>query len=378
MKPLSGRRAILFARIDAVAHFFEPVMFGLSLAGGMYLTLRQCGDLVLIDRRGGSRGEATTTGLALLVGVTLITASLIFFHRKGRMVRQRLAATAVALAFFGIGYAREMRAAPQGALFGLATLAPSASFVEDYPGRPKVAYQVNRWGLRGGDFEEAKGAGVARVAIVGDSFVFGSGVEEDGTLAAQLGARLAERFPGARLQVVNLGIPGNNLRSHLAAARVAEEKLGADVVVMCLTLPNDLSEWDTQVERAEHAKVGGFSLASFLLGRRAATLLWGERRLARDVTEEGVVFLEQEAARFATEWGAAGSRPLVVFAYSFADPRVSAALRRIPGATVVPPFRWDEAHFIPGDGHPTAAGNQAFARRIAAAFQGSWVGAGEP
>lgn len=373
-KSLTGRRAFVYARISAAAHALEPVVFGLTLAGGIYLATHQAGDLVLRDRRGAASSELVVPGLLLLGGVTMVAASLLFFHRKGRRLRQRLLAAAAAALFFGLGYRAELGSRRSGAFFGLTTLPPAARFVEDDPARPKVEYVLNSWGLRGADFREGKPEGARRIAVVGDSFVFGSGVEEADSLPVRLGARLRERFPGSSLEVLNLGVPGNNLVSHLATARLAEERLGADVVVLCLTLPDDLSSWDGQAERRDHERIGGFSFASYMLGYGAAITLWGERNLARDLTDEGVAFLGAEAARFAAARGPA-SRPLAVFAYSFEDPRVSSILRSIPAAALVPPVRFDPSHYIPGDGHPTAAGNDAFSRRIASAFEPAWVGA---
>lgn len=375
MISLTGRRAVWYARISRVAHALEPPMFGLALAGGIYLATRQAGTIVLRDRRGAPGGELTAPGLLLLVGVTIVAASLLFFHRKGRMLRQRLVAAATAILFFGVGYRRELASSRSGSFFGLGTLPPGQTFVEDFPARPRVEYKLNSWGLRGPDFTERKPEGARRVAVVGDSFVFGSGVEERDSLPVRLASLLRARFPGAPIEVQNLGIPGDNLASHLAVSRVADQRLGADVVVLCLTLPNDLSAWDGQAERREHARVGGFSFVSLMFGRATAITLWDERNLARDVTDAGVALLRSEVDRLAAERAAGAPRPLVIFAYSFEEPRVTAILRSVPGAVIVPPVSFDEAHYLPGDGHPTAAGNEVFARRIAGVFEGGWLGA---
>lgn len=397
MKTIPGRRAIVFARISAVTHALEPAMFGLSLAAGIYLTTRQAGDIVLLHRRAAGGGELARAGVLWVVGLTLVSASLLFFHRKGRRLVQRLTAAGVALLFFAIAYARNAGPRRAGSFFELTTLPPSTSFVEDYPARPKIRYEVNRWGLRGADFAEQKSAGSVRVAVAGDSFVFGSGVEADATITAGIDARLRERFPhlapfGQRradagsglaadgsprrteLEVINLGIPGDNLASHFAKLRIAEERLGADALVLCLTLPNDLSEWDGQEERRSQARPSAFSLASLLFGYNAVVTFWGERLLVRELTDEGLAFLEREVTTYA-DARRPGSKPLVVFAYSFEDPRVTALLMRLPNTVLVRPVPRDEAHFIPGDGHPTALGNDVFSRAIVAAFEPAWLGA---
>jgi hypothetical protein len=284
----SGRRAIWYARIGRVAAALEPLQFGLTLAAGIYLATRQAGAIVLRDRRGAPSSELTVPGLWLLLGVTIVAASLIFFHRKPRVLRQRLLAAAAAFTFLGMGYLGELRAGRHGTFFGLTTLPPGTTFVEDFPARPRVEYRMNSFGLRGADFPESKPSGARRVAVVGDSFVFGSGVEEPDSLPEKLASRLRERFAAAPVEVLNLGVPGNNIASHLAMVRVAERHLGADVLVLCLTLPNDLSSWDGQLERREHARLGGFSLVSYLFGYATAITLWGERNLARDLTGDGI------------------------------------------------------------------------------------------
>jgi hypothetical protein len=373
MKPLSGRRAIWLARVSVVTHALEPAGFGVGLAAGIYLTTRQTGAIVLLHGRGAGGGQLAWHGALWLAGVTLVVASLLFFHRKGRRLVHRLTAAATALVFFAIGYARDLGSVRAGSFFGMTTLRPGASFVEDYPARPKIRYEVNRWGLRGRDFAEMKTAGSVRVAVVGDSFVFGSGVEADATLPANLDARLRERFPSlAPFEVLNLGVPGNNLASHFAMLRIAEERLGADVLVLALTLPNDLSAWDGQEERREQARLGAFSLASTLFGYSAAVTFWGERRLVRDLTDEGLAFFEREVTSYAAA-RRPGSKPLVVFAYSFEDPRVTALLMRLPNAVLVRAVPHVDAHFLPGDGHPTALGNDVFSRAIADAFEPAWL-----
>lgn len=369
---LTGRRAIWYARISRVAHALEPPMFGLWLAGGIHLATHQAGAIVLSDRRGARSGELTAPGLLLLAGVTLVAAALLFFHRKGRMLRQRLLAAAVATLFFVIGYHRELGSARAASFFGLATLAPATAVS---PERSQPEYKLNTWGLRGPDFPERKPEGTSRVAVVGDSFVFGAGVDEPDTLPVALAARLRDRFPTARLEVLNLGVPDDNLASHLAMLRVAEQRLAADVLVLCLSLPDDLSAWDAQVERREHARIGGFSFMSYMFGHATAVTLWDERNLARDLTDQGIAFLRSEVARFTSERSTGSPRPLAIFAYSFEDPRVTAILRSIPGAVIVPPVSFDAAHHLADGVHPNAAGNAVFARRIATVFEAAWVGA---
>ncbi|MES2642658.1 MAG: GDSL-type esterase/lipase family protein [Myxococcota bacterium] len=65
---------------------------------------------------------------------------------------------------------------------------------------------INRLGLRGDLPADPKPAGVPRVLVVGDSSLFGHGVEDDETFPAQLGSSLAGL--GHPAEVVNGGTPG--------------------------------------------------------------------------------------------------------------------------------------------------------------------------
>ncbi len=85
--------------------------------------------------------------------------------------------------------------------------------------------RTNALGFR--DVEHAgKAADVARVAVLGDSFVFGSGVRQDETLTHQLAARLGPAF-----EVVNLGVPGYGTDQALLTLRRWGPRLAPDVVV---------------------------------------------------------------------------------------------------------------------------------------------------
>ncbi|MFT7676276.1 MAG: hypothetical protein ACI8QC_000246 [Planctomycetota bacterium] len=66
---------------------------------------------------------------------------------------------------------------------------------------------INSSGFRGPEFS-APQPDVLRIALVGDSFAFGSGVEFEDTLGARLELALAER--GQPALVLNCGVPGYN------------------------------------------------------------------------------------------------------------------------------------------------------------------------
>jgi hypothetical protein len=71
-----------------------------------------------------------------------------------------------------------------------------------------------------------KPAGVTRVAVLGDSFVFGSGVKQDETLTRRLAALLGPSF-----EVINLGVPGYGTDQALLTLSRFGPRLSPDVVL---------------------------------------------------------------------------------------------------------------------------------------------------
>lgn len=76
--------------------------------------------------------------------------------------------------------------------------------------------------------EAGMAAPVASIAILGDSYVFGHGVEEEETFAA----RLRARWPGA--QVGNFGVIGYSTDQELLLLRDVVLPLAPDLVILCL------------------------------------------------------------------------------------------------------------------------------------------------
>lgn len=79
------------------------------------------------------------------------------------------------------------------------------------------------------------------IAVLGDSIVFGYGVEDDETVAARLAASLEHRY-----NVVNAGVPGYNLRQE--AATYATKLRALDPVMLILVFyGNDLGNAEPSV-----------------------------------------------------------------------------------------------------------------------------------
>jgi len=95
---------------------------------------------------------------------------------------------------------------------------------------------TNAAGFRDAPHAEAKAPGAYRIAVLGDSFVFGSGVAQDAILTRRLAAHLGPGF-----EVVNLGVPGYGTDQELLTLRRWGRKLAPDLVLVGFFW-NDLME----------------------------------------------------------------------------------------------------------------------------------------
>lgn len=94
------------------------------------------------------------------------------------------------------------------------------------------AIRIDSSGFRGAGSDDALGA--ERVLVLGDSFVFGLGVEEEQTFPAAL-----ERELGGAVRVLNAGVPGYNLLQSVARLELLSAQLEPRVIVLGF-LENDL------------------------------------------------------------------------------------------------------------------------------------------
>lgn len=342
---------------------------GLTVGAAVLLSLGLRHALLALGRALAAslgRGHAGTLALAAVELCLSLIAVALAARLLRRAPRFAVAAVAAVLALhLGAGYAESLHERRPGAFAGLATYPPHDGFHDDFPGRPALDYRTNALGFREPEIAVEKAPGVLRVALVGDSYVFGMGVPLDGTLSAHLSAELARR--GARAEVLNLGLPGHNLATHVTLYAAAGTHLHADVAVVCLTLPNDLSTWDSQDERRDASRPSLYSAARHFLGTAAAPALWGRLLLSERVTPEGLAHLDDQAARLAVLARSPGAPRLFLFPFRPAEPEVERRLAAVEGARRIAPPLEAEGDFIPGDGHPTSAGNRRFAAHIAAA-----------
>jgi hypothetical protein len=107
---------------------------------------------------------------------------------------------------------------------------PSDQIIYDLRPNLSLTFQranvrTNRCGMRGGDISIVKPANTFRIAVIGDSFTFGWGVEEHETFVAEMERTLNTHFASTkRVEVINMGVPGYSTFQEVARF----EELGLD------------------------------------------------------------------------------------------------------------------------------------------------------
>ena len=106
-----------------------------------------------------------------------------------------------------------------------------------------VFLETNRFGLREREFVVPKPEGLVRVVLLGDSFVFGNGVEAQDRLGVFLEEQLREHSGAEhpRVEVLHVGIASWNIQAECAYLRRALSLLDPDLVIQVL-IPNDLED----------------------------------------------------------------------------------------------------------------------------------------
>jgi lysophospholipase L1-like esterase len=132
---------------------------------------------------------------------------------------------------------------------------------------------VSQEGVRRSGSGEA-GRGARRILFVGDSYVFGYGVEAEEAIPARLERRLAERTRAgsgrAPVEVVNGGVPGWTTLQEALFVEERAEALGADEVLLLLYLGNDVEERAKLDDRARSREAAAPGSAQERAGAEAA------------------------------------------------------------------------------------------------------------
>lgn len=101
-------------------------------------------------------------------------------------------------------------------------------------------YRINSLGFRGPEPDSWAHPETRRVLLLGDSYAFGLGVDQEATLAAQLETRIEKSCRSAA--VLNLGVPGYHTGQELALAEGIGFDLEPDLVVLLFYANDETTE----------------------------------------------------------------------------------------------------------------------------------------
>jgi lysophospholipase L1-like esterase len=118
---------------------------------------------------------------------------------------------------------------------------PKPNTLIEYP-RYGASFTTNSQGFRGPERSVAPQAGVRRIVVLGDSFAWGHGVSTGQAFPEVL----EQLLPNT--EVINLGVPGFNVRTELKYFERVGVQYQADVVVLALC-QNDIYDLDALEQR---------------------------------------------------------------------------------------------------------------------------------
>jgi hypothetical protein len=110
------------------------------------------------------------------------------------------------------------------------------TIVEQFKG---TSFSTNAWGMRDRDRLLAKPAGTKRIAVLGPSYVMGTGVGDDETFTKVLEGLLNEgRSDPSGFEVLNFGVAGYSFLQELAILEDRVLDFAPDVVVLTASAPS--------------------------------------------------------------------------------------------------------------------------------------------
>ena len=171
------------------------------------------------------RERMLTSAFRALLAVMALPVALFAWHRLAKEAPAWIPLALVTL-WVGSKYLDSIRDNDHFVFApGIVTLSPGKSVEDHNPNRPQYPYHINALGFREPEWTAERRQGVTRGVVIGDSYVFGIGVPADETLPRHLGDALRARHPGRDIEVLNLGMPGNNFASYVDLYRAARQRL---------------------------------------------------------------------------------------------------------------------------------------------------------
>jgi hypothetical protein len=302
--------------------------------------------------RGGSRRRRRALGVLALFGSTLVGLFL-------------LSELAIKLYFFGWHASPTNFLIPSEDPLLIYELRPNTrstyTYLNPHQRHWEYSVHINEQGFRGRLLDETSRR--PRVLVLGDSYAFGFGVDDDATFAHRLG----EMFEGG-VDVLNWGVPGYNLIQEVELLHRKGLAYEPDIVVLAFH-PNDFEPpVFRDANQVRYAR--WFHLYGILMHLR-----WEEQRDALlESTRPQRVRQGQRAFDLALETSRRQGFELQLFQAScwsgWDDPEVERFFERcrrqgLPTIDLDARFcaRFEE-HTIPEDGHPTARGHEMLATKL--------------
>ncbi len=345
------------------------VAAGLAVRQAVLQALR-----VSIARVTGATQASEVLLLAWVVAATIAVAFVVWLLRTRRPRHLGVAALGALAVLAGLASWNLQQQQVEGAYF---TWGFTPLRTGPFPYEPGRVIRENRQGytfettvLPDGTRPCGEANGTPTVAFVGDSFMFGSGVPDEGTLCWQLRERLSQA--GLAVRGVNLGQPGANLASSIETVQLALTRYQPAVVVISVLPGDDTRPFDLNGQNAARESLW-FRVAAAVF---EAEPVWLALSLAYEVVpadfwEEASV--QHSLARL-RDIAAASGTPIVVevlgteptWLLAMYDREVDKLVATTPNVRRVPLVEvlsreadQDPPTVIPGDGHPTAHGNAA-------------------
>ena len=160
--------------------------------------------------------------IQIVLGLTAIGLAMTDRMSAGERTRMRHAAMAVGLALVIGGVSTE--AATRWIFRDVSTSADGGGY---FSRRWTGTVSLNEQGFRERSFRMPKPAGTYRIAVLGDSFTYGNGLEQ----GHRYSDRLQQWLP-AGYEVLNFGVAGNNTPHHLDTLRAAVLPADPDFVLL--------------------------------------------------------------------------------------------------------------------------------------------------
>ena len=142
---------------------------------------------------------------------------------------------------------------------------------------PRWHFKINKRGFRGPDFEDNTQPGTYRIVCLGDSCMFGFGVDDEDTFPATLKAELEAHCPACRFEVINMGLPGYSSRQRIELAKRWIARLSPKMVIIAYGTNDWWHREMTDDEAMQQARTSGAALGRFMrrfaLGKFMSSLL---------------------------------------------------------------------------------------------------------